>query len=227
MKFFVIGLGNFGSTLCTNLTRMGHEVIGADINSAKVEAIKDHITHAVCMDCTDIHNLQNIPLKDMDVVVMAIGEDFAASVLVTAYLKQLQVKKLIGRAFNDVHRTVIEALGVDEILFPEQEAAERTAKRLTLPMLDNSVEICERSAMMELTIPQKFYYQKLEDTGLTDAKALKVVAYVKIKSQKSLLGHTRQVKELELDVSPHHQLQPGDKLILIGDAKELKKILEN
>lgn len=225
MKFFVIGLGNFGATLSIRLTAMGHEVIGADIDMNKIDTLKNRITHTVCMDCTDIHNLNTIPLRDMDIVVVAIGEDFAASVLITALLKQMKVKKLIGRAFNDVHRTVIEALGVDELLLPEQDSAEKVAKRLTIPQLENSYEICEESAMMELRIPQRFFYKKLSETGLTRSSALKVVAYVHVENEKSILGYTRKVKKLELEVNQERELQPGDNLILIGNVKELKKIL--
>lgn len=225
MKFFVVGLGNFGATLSVRLTAMGHEVIGADIDMNKIDTLKNRITHTVCMDCTDIHNLNTIPLRDMDVVVVAIGEDFAASVLITAILKQMKVKKLIGRAFNDVHRTVIEALGVDELLLPEQDSAEKVAKRLTIPELENSYEICEESAMMELRIPQRFFYKMLSETGLTRSSALKVVAYVHVENEKSILGYTRKVKKLELEVANDLELQPGDHLILIGNVKELKKIL--
>ncbi|HEV7348718.1 TrkA family potassium uptake protein [Telluribacter sp.] len=225
MKFFIVGLGNFGATLSVKLTSMGHEVIGADINMSKVEAFKNRITHTVAMDCTDVHNLNSLPLTEMDIVVVAIGEDFAASVLVTALLKQMKVKKLIGRAFNDTHRTVIEALGVDELLLPEQDSAEKVAKRLTIPQVENSYEICDESAMLELRIPQRFYYQRLSETGFSSSKSLKVVAYVHVENEKSLLGHSRKVKKLELDVHPDKELQPGDHLILIGNVKELKKIL--
>ncbi|GAB2775662.1 TrkA family potassium uptake protein [Rhabdobacter roseus] len=225
MKFFVVGLGNFGATLSVQLTGMGHEVIGADINMNKIEALKDRITHTVCMDCTDINNLNTIPLREMDVVVVAIGEDFAASVLVTALMKQMKVKKLLGRAFDDLHRTVIEALGVDELLLPEQDSAEKVAKRLTIPQLVNSYEICDQSAMMELRIPQQFYYQRLSETGLTRSASLKVVAYVHVDDKKNLLGYSRKVKKLELNVAPDKELQPGDHLILIGNVKELQRII--
>jgi trk system potassium uptake protein len=225
MKFFIVGLGNFGATLSVKLTSMGHEVIGADISLSKVESLKDRVTHTVAMDCTDVHNLNSLPLKEMDIVVVAIGEDFAASVLVTAHLKQMKVKKLIGRAFNDTHRTVIEALGVDELLLPEQDSAEMVAKRLTIPQLENSYEICDQSAMMELRIPQRLYYQRLSETGFSKADNLKVVAYVHVETETNLLGHSRKVKKLELDVNPDIELLPGDHLILIGNVKELKKIL--
>jgi trk system potassium uptake protein TrkA len=225
MKFLIIGLGNFGAALSINLTAMGHEVIGADTNMLKVESVKDKITHAVCMDCTDILNVQTLPLRDMDMVIVAIGEDFAASVMVTAILKQMKVKKILGRAFNDLHRTVMEALGVDELLLPEQDSAEKVAKRLTIPELENSYEICDQSAMMELRIPQNFYYQRLSTTGLLDSEHLKVVAYVQVSTEKSLLGHSRKVKKLSLLVNPEQELQPGDNLVLIGHVRELKKIL--
>ncbi|MDE6827085.1 MAG: TrkA family potassium uptake protein, partial [Paramuribaculum sp.] len=40
MRYLIIGLGIYGSNLATDLARLGHEVIGADINSGIVESIK-------------------------------------------------------------------------------------------------------------------------------------------------------------------------------------------
>src|SRR5689334_14125917 len=103
MQYIIIGLGNFGSTLGTELTAMGHEVIGIDTSIEKVEALKGAISHTICLDATELPALQTLPLKDTDIVVIGIGEDFGSSVMTTALFKQLNVKRIIARAISPIH----------------------------------------------------------------------------------------------------------------------------
>lgn len=80
MRYLIIGLGIYGSNLALDLTKMGHEVIGADNRESIVESIKDNISTAYIIDSTDAASLQMLPLKNVDIVIVAIGENFGASV---------------------------------------------------------------------------------------------------------------------------------------------------
>lgn len=87
MRYLIIGLGIYGSNLAVDLANMGHEVIGADINPALVEGIKDNISTAYIIDSTDETSLSVLPLKNVDLVIVAIGENFGASIRTVAVLK--------------------------------------------------------------------------------------------------------------------------------------------
>ena len=120
MKYIIVGLGNFGASLAEKLTINGNEVIGIDTSMSKVEALKEKISHAICMDATDMYTVSGLPLKETDIVIVAIGEDQGANIVVTALFKNLQVKRLISRAINPLHETILQALGVDEIVHHEE-----------------------------------------------------------------------------------------------------------
>ena len=92
MKYIIIGLGSFGASLAEKLTAQGNEVIGIDINMQKVEALKEKISHTICLDATDEHTVNGLPLKDTDIVIVAIGENQGTNVMVSALLKNLKVK---------------------------------------------------------------------------------------------------------------------------------------
>ena len=91
MKYIIVGMGNFGGFLATRLTEMGHEVIGVDSSEVKIEQVKDKITHAILMDATDSVTVKTLPYKDADAVIITIGENVGASIMVTAIFKQLNV----------------------------------------------------------------------------------------------------------------------------------------
>lgn len=106
-----------------DLTEMGHEVIGADVSSTIVESIKDYISTAYIVDSTDRVALSALPLLNVDTVIVAIGENFGASIRTVALLKELGVKRLYARAIDKLHHAILEGFHIDRILTPEQRAA--------------------------------------------------------------------------------------------------------
>ena len=132
MKYIIIGLGNYGSVLAEELSILGHEVIGADINESRAEALKDKIATSLILDATNEQALSTLPFKDVDIVIVAIGENFGASIRVVALLKKNKVKHIYARAVDDLHKTVLEAFELDSILTPEKEAARSLVQSLDL-----------------------------------------------------------------------------------------------
>lgn len=123
MKYIIIGLGNYGHMLAEELSVLGHEVIGADVSASRVDSIKEKIATAFVLDATDEQALAALPLSGVDVVIVAIGENFGASIRVVALLKQQKVAHIYARAIDNVHRSVLEAFGLERILTPEEDAA--------------------------------------------------------------------------------------------------------
>lgn len=156
MKYIVVGLGNFGASLAEKLTAQGNEVIGIDTRMAKVDLYKERISHTICMDATDEFTVSGLPLKDTDVIVVAIGEDQGANVMATALFKNFQVKRLISRAINPLHEKVLHAIGVDEIVHPEEETAERWAKKLCLNNVIDSFELSDQYSIIEANVPKEY-----------------------------------------------------------------------
>ena len=109
MKYLIIGLGNYGGVLAEELTALGHEVVGVDQNELHVDRLKDKMAVSFVIDATDEMALQVLPLKTVDVVIVAIGENFGASIRVVSLLRKYQVKHIYARAVDDVHKTVLEA----------------------------------------------------------------------------------------------------------------------
>ena len=91
MKYIIVGMGSFGGFLAARLTELGHEVVGVDSSEIKIEQVKDKITHAILMDATDAETVKTLPYKDSDAVIITIGENVGASIMVTAIFKQLNL----------------------------------------------------------------------------------------------------------------------------------------
>ena len=226
-KYIIIGLGNFGASLAEKLTQMGNEVIGVDLNMSKVEAIKDKITHAVNLDSTDVTAVTNLPLKDTDVVIVGIGEDKGANIMATALMKQLHVKRLISRAVSPLQEMVLEAMGVDEIIHPEEETAERWSKKLNLHGVVDSFEVNRDFSIIETAIPEEYDGKTLEEVSLKRKYDLIVLTTIKFSGEKNELGAMRDVSNVQGVASAKTVLHKEDLMVLYGHNKNIKKLLKD
>lgn len=223
-KFIIVGLGNFGSALSAKLTELGHEVVGVDNSQSKVEMYKDRITHTIMLDATDPVAIKTLPLKEADVVIVTIGEDFGASVLVTAILKKLNVKRLIGRGISELHKTVLESLQVDEIIMPEEDAATRLAKSLDLKGVIDSLQLSENYSIIEITVPNDIVGKKVSELDLRNAYNLNIVTIKRSYVEKGIMGERKRGKILGV-ISADTKLQKGDLLVLFGTTKDIERFI--
>lgn len=218
MKYIILGLGHFGRSLGIHLTELGHEVIAADKNIQIVEQLKDKITHTVCLDTTDREAVSSLPLKDSDAVVVAIGEDEGASLMTTALVKQLGVKRIIGRVVSELQKTVMEAMHVDEYIMPEEEAAERLAMRLDNIDIVDSFKVSDRYSIIETRVPNRYIGMTLREADLTNKYKVIVLTTIKIKDATS--------KEASGIAKFDTLLQENELLVLFGELSDIKKLIE-
>lgn len=227
MKYIIIGLGNFGASLAQKLTELGNEVIGIDKNMNKVDAFKEKISHTICMDATDEFTVSGLPLKDTDIVIVAIGEDQGTNIMTTALLKNLEVKRLISRAINPLHEKVLQAIGVHEIVKPEEETAERWAKKLCLNNVLDSFELNDDFSILEVKVPKNYIGKTVLDVGSRKEISILVLTIIKKIEVKSLLGKTRTEMQVQGVASANYVFEKDDILVLYGSNKHLEIFLDH
>ncbi|MBE6941606.1 MAG: TrkA family potassium uptake protein [Ruminococcaceae bacterium] len=210
-SYVVVGLGRFGSEVARQLYRCGCEVLAIDLRSELVQQISADVTHAAVGDSRDKEVLRALGVGDFDCAIIAIGEDLAASVLITMNLKELGVPYLVCKAHDDVHRRVLEKLGADRVVIPEQENAARLAKSLSSPNLLDYIELSEEYSIIELPAPKSWVGKNLKELN------------VRAKLGVNILAVRRNGK---LDVSPAAEFTfaDGDIVVVLGDAKALKAV---
>lgn len=224
MKFIVLGLGHFGKSLAVRLTEMGHEVIGVDNRMARVEQLKNDITHTVCLNATDEEAVSSLPLRDANAVIVAIGEDEAASLLASALLKQLGVKRIIGRVVSDLQKTVLSAMSIQEYVLPEEESAERLAMRLDLEEVIDSFKISEKYSIVEGIVPQRFVGMTIGKADLTNS--YQVLVLTVIRQQKDKEGKLL-LKEATGIANAQMVLEENDILVLFGELLHIRDLLRS
>lgn len=175
-QFIVIGLGNFGYNIAIALSELGHHVLVIDSNRKKIEQIKDQVTHAIIGDATDKELLAEFITDSIDAVIVSLGSNMEANILVTLYLKDLKVKKIIAKAVSDDHGKILTAIGAHQIVYPERDVAIRMAKELTNPNLIEHIPLAPEYSIVTIAAPQKFVGKTLKELQLRNKYGVEVIA---------------------------------------------------
>lgn len=173
--YVIIGLGTFGVSLGKTLNAMGNDVLGIDANLEKVEIHKQDFD-TVCLNSTDEQALMSHQITEADAVIVAIGEDWAASVQTTAILLNLGVRNIIGRSLSPLHDMVLQRMGITQIVNPEETAARSIANHLMLENVVSTYSITDDVVVDEIVVPSFYVGQKAEQINFKKEYNINLIA---------------------------------------------------
>jgi trk/ktr system potassium uptake protein len=153
-QFLVIGLGRFGGALAETLVALGHEVLGVDVSEKLVQSYADELTHVVQCDTTDPEAMAQIGAADFGTAVVAIGTEMEASILTTALLSDLGVRRIVAKAITAPHGKILERVGAHRVIFPERDMGIRVGHTMTGRALDY-FQLDPGFALVEATAPRE------------------------------------------------------------------------
>lgn len=227
MKYIVIGLGNFGAAVAILLTESGHEVMGVDKDMNRVEALKEQMSHTIGLDATDESAMKELPLHDTDMVVVAIGEDISANVMATAILKQLKVKTLACRAISKIHQTVLEAMNIDIIINPEDEAAVKWAKKLSMKGVQDVHYLAGPYYVIEVEIPDGMKDHTLQELRLPEEYKVLVLTTFIPREITNAIGAVKADVIINKIANRETVLKEGEIMVVYGNIKDIQKMLSD
>ena len=223
MKYIIIGLGNYGHVLAEELSALGHEVIGADLDEGRVDSIKDKIATAFVIDATDEQSLSVLPLNSVDMVIVAIGENFGASIRVVAMLKQKQVQHIYARAIDGVHKAVLEAFGLEKILTPEEDAARSLVQLLDFGTNMEAFRVDSEYYVVKFSVPEKFIGYFVNELNLDEEFRLKLIGLKRANRIENCLGISLTEHSIVNELPENDKIQEGDELVCYGKYRDFQK----
>jgi trk system potassium uptake protein TrkA len=213
-QIVVIGLGRFGASVARTLHTIGHDVLALDMDEKTVQNVAAEITHSIQADGTNETVLRELGIGNFDIAIVAIGSAVEASVLSTILLKNLGVPYVIARADNVLHGSILEKIGADNVVYPEQEMGARVAHIVTLPEISYYMPLVAGYGVARMTAPAYLVGEKLSDLGF-GPKGKWEVAVVLIQREKEII------------VTPSQQepVRDGDIIVVAGNNDNLEKLL--
>jgi trk system potassium uptake protein TrkA len=213
MKFCVIGLGRFGYQVATILAENGMEVLAVDSNEEIVNSISDLVTQAVCVHVTSEETLRSIGVDEIETVIVAIGELFSESILITALLKKrLGIKTVITRAITDIHKEILTLVGADRVILPEKEIGIRLADNLSSPFTD-LIRLSKEFVISNIIPPARFIGKTIAELDLFNRHQV----------------HCIGLKEREaiITAAPEYVIKEGDRLVVAGTREQVAHMIKN
>lgn len=227
MKIIVLGLGNFGASLAVNLTETGNEVIGVDRQMEKVNLIKDKIAHAVCMDATNEFAYQSLPMNHADMAIIAIGENEGAAIITAAILKKITKAKIIGRSLSPIHDTVLQAMGIENIVHPEVESAERLTKKINLKGIVDNFDLDPNYSISEIKATPELEGKTLFEVDFRIRYDLNVITILRRKEKTSVFGGKTFYNEVTGIPTKDTIIRKDDILVVFGKNSNISKFAVN
>lgn len=216
MRYLILGLGIYGSNLAVDLTDMGHEVIGVDNRQSNVDALRDSISSVYRIDVTDETALSLLPINNVDLVIVTIGENFGASIKVVAMLKRMQVKHIYARAIDTLHESILQGFHIDRIITPEQRAARDLSYEMALGSKAVSMQVDDDNFVIKADLPSALIGLKYADIDFMRSYRLKLISVARSVKVANAIGikHFAQQKA-DLD-DPALVAREGDVIVCMG-----------
>lgn len=208
-QYAVIGLGRFGTSVARGLNEARQEILGVDLDEGKVEDAEPFVTQAVIADSTDEKTMAALEINNFDCVIVAIG-DIQSSILTVMLLKNLGVNQMIAKAIGKRHGQVLEAIGVNWIIYPERDMGMRVANQLLSPNMLNYIELSKKHNLEEIRLPSKMAGKNLRELDLRAKYNVSIIAILRN-------------DDIIVSPSPDDLLQKDDILVTIGERKDLAK----
>lgn len=224
-KFAVIGVGRYGSVIALRLAQKGAEVFCYDQDEEKIDNVKEDVAYAATLDSTDDKALASQNITELDGVVVAIGENFEATILTCAHLIDLGVKRVIARAHGPQQKMILEKIGVKEVLLPEDEVAFVVAERLLNPSILSFLQLPDDYEIAEIKAPRNIVNRTLQDVGLRNKYHLTLITIKRCFDEKD---GDDLIKENHILGVPNSDtvVYDTDTLIIFGTSKDVARFIE-
>jgi len=216
-RIFILGAGRFGTHLASRLSELGCDVQIADSDARLVQDLSEAGFRAIRIDADDPGDLRAAGVPDADVVVVAIGENMQASILAVLTLKEMGVKRLIGRAINDKHAQILTKLGADQVVSPARESAMRLAEQIDAGSRGERHPIDGEFHLGQVRLGPKLAGVRVEDAALSRKYKLASVLILRADAN----GNRKQEAP-----SPEFVLHEGDLIYVAGHKDDINTFEE-
>ena len=207
----IIGLGRFGRHMAQKFIENGHEVMAIDINEDRADDAVGDIQQILIGDATEERFMESIGVRNFDLAVCAVGENFQTVLEITVLLKDLGCKYIVARATRDVHKKLLLRNGADYVVYAEREVAERLAIKFGADNIFDYIELTPEIGIYEIAVPQKWLNKSMVDLSIRTIYHVSVLA---IKKQEKIfpLPH------------PTHVFEADESVMVMGTMEDIRNI---
>ena len=212
-SYAVFGLGRYGIAVARELIKSGADVLAVDIDEENVNDASAESPLCKCADVTDANVIDKLGIANFDVVIIAMASNLEASVMATTLCKEVGVKRVIVKCANEMHQKILNRIGADEVVFPENESGTRLAKNLLSGGFIDMVELSDEIAVLNIDVIDEWCGKTLAELNLRKKYGINIIAINKNGN-------------VSVEVNPTVPLQNDMELVVVADTKRIDKLLK-
>lgn len=209
----LIGLGRFGRHIALKLDELHHQVMAVDKVEKRVNAALPYVTNAQIGDSTNKDFVESLGVRNFDLCIVAIGDDFQSSLETTSLLKELGAKMVVARAARDVHAKFLLRNGADKVVYPEKQIASWTAIRYTAKHILDYIELDEQHAIFEISIPANWVGKTVGQINTRNKHNINIMAF-------------KHLGTINLEVKSDTYISKDDTMLVLGNIKDIQKCFD-
>jgi len=216
MQVIVVGLGRFGSRVALDLALRGAEVIAVDVDEKVVDGVKDRLALALCLDGTDERALRQAGAVDVDVGVVAVGQNIEQAILCTAVLRRLGVPHIVSRATTPLQAEILREVGAKRVVQLEEHMGRQVAQEIMEPGVGERLRLSSGHHPAELKVRRRLVGRSLADLALRRQYRINVISIQRRTPILDEEGRPSFHVEINDVPGPDDVLGEHDTLVVIG-----------
>ncbi|WP_042348406.1 potassium channel family protein [Bacillus massiliigorillae] len=209
-QFLIIGAGRYGSGIVKELYKQNADVVVCDSNEKKLDEIDQYATHCLIGDFTDSDVLNQLKIDEFDSVFVAIGTNAYSAILITKKMKERNAKRIIAKAINPEVGEILQSIGADRVIYPEEEAGRKVARQELMTGVIEYLEITKDVSIVELEVPQQMLGKSLSQ--LDFSRKYDLTVSIIIRNDEPILTHFADIPFRE-----------GDKVLIVGENSRIER----
>lgn len=212
-SILIIGLGRFGRHMAKKFSEQNNDVMAIDINEERINNVLPVVTNALIGDATNEQFMETIGVRDFDLCVVAIGDNFQSSLETTALLKDLGAKFVLARASRDVHAKFLLRNGADDVIYTEKETAERLAVKYGSDNIFNYIELNDEYSIYEIAVPSSWLNKSILKVNVRSKYGISILA-------------TKQGNNISPLPKPEHVFTDSESLMILGKNEDVSRFIK-
>lgn len=212
-SILIIGLGRFGRHMAKKFSEQNNDVMAIDINEERINNVLSVVTNALIGDATNERFMETIGIRDFDLCVVAIGDNFQSSLETTALLKDLGAKFILARASRDVHAKFLLRNGADDVIYTEKETAERLAVKYGSDNIFNYIELNDEYSIYEIAVPSSWLNKSILKVNVRSKYGISILA-------------TKQGNNIFPLPKPEHVFTDSESLMILGKNEDVSRFIK-
>ena len=212
-SILIIGLGRFGRHMAKKFSEQNNDVMAIDINEERINNVLPVVTNALIGDATNEQFMETIGVRDFDLCVVAIGDNFQSSLETTALLKDLGAKFVLARASRDVHAKFLLRNGADDVIYTEKETAERLAVKYGSDNIFNYIELNDEYSIYEIAVPTSWLNKSILKVNVRSKYGISILA-------------TKQGNNIFPLPKPEHVFTDSESLMILGKNEDVSRFIK-